>query len=335
MPNPLRQQPCTRVRRQFRVFLVAALGAAACAGAAARPAPPAERTTLHVGFTDSMFTDVNDNDARASIKALTATVSRERDIPADPEPQLFNGTDAVAAAVRAGQVDAVGLTTDELWTLGPEANFDRYLMAVKNDDPTEEYVLLVPRTGGPASLADLRGKRLAVFANSRMSLGLVWLEVLLARQGLPEVAEHFGRTLNLPKLSKVVLDVFFRQTDACLVTRRGFATMAELNPQVGNQLAVLATSPAVVPTLFAFRTGFSASLKEKILREFSAVNMTPAGQQALTIFQVGQVAERPVSALDSALALLEEYTRLRPAASAALVQRLRHRQPAGAASAHP
>ena len=69
MPNPLRQQPCTRVPHQFRAVLVAALGVVACGGAAARPAPSVERTTLHVGFTDSMFTDVNDNDVLEEIVA--------------------------------------------------------------------------------------------------------------------------------------------------------------------------------------------------------------------------------------------------------------------------
>ena len=140
---------------------------------------------------------------------------------------------------------------------------------------------------------------------------------------------------TLPKLSKVVLNVFFRQTDACLVTRRGFATMAELNPQVGRQLTILAASPAVVPALFGFRRGFSTQLKSKIIREFGAVHMSPAGQQALTIFQVGQVAERPVTALDSALALLEEYARLRPADSAGLISTLRRKQTIGSVSVRP
>ena len=331
MLNPQRNKPC-RPHRKLWMALAVALGAAACGGAAT---PAVERETLRLGFTYSMFTGVNENDAKASIKALAATVSRERNIPADPDPLLFNGTEAVAAAVRTGAVDAVGMTTDEYAALAGDVRFDRFLMAVKDDDPTEEYVVLVHRAAGVTDMAGLKDKRLSVFVNPRTCLGPIWLEVLLARAGLPVTAEHFGRVTEWTKLSKPVLEVFFRQADACLVTRRGFATMVELNPQVGAQLAVLAASPAVVPSLFAFRADFSPSLKDRSLREFGVVHTSLAGQQALTIFQVGQVAERPVAALDSALALLADYARLRPEASAARVVNLRHRTSISSLAAKP
>ena len=282
-----------------------------------------------------MFAGVNENDAKASIKALAATVARERGIPADPNPLLLAGTEAVAAAVGAGTVDAVGMTTDEYWALAHEVSFDRFLMAVKNDDPAEEYVVLVHRESGLKDLADLRGKRLSIYENPRMCLAPVWLEVALAKAGLSAIGDHFGPVTELLKLSKPVLNVFFRQTEACLVTRRGFATMAEMNPQLGSQLVVLAASPPVVPSLFGFRNGFSALLKEKCLREFGVVHTSPAGQQALTIFQVGQVAERPVAALGSVLALLDEFDRLRPAASAAHVASLRRKAVINAGDSRP
>jgi ABC-type phosphate/phosphonate transport system substrate-binding protein len=332
--NPLRKKK----RHPLRLGLLAVLGAMLGALTDARAqGPPAgvERETLRLGFTYSMFAGVNENDARASIKALAATVSRERDIPVDTDPVLFNGTDVVATAVRTGEIDAIGMTMDEYWVLAGAVRFDRFLMAVKNDDPTEVYVLLAHRASGLTDLASLRGKRLAVFANPRMCLGPVWLEVVLSQAGLSPLADYFGSVTEQLKLSKPVLDVFFQKADACLVTRRGFETMCELNPQVGAQLVVLASSSPVVPSVFAMRADFSPQLKEKCLREFAVVHTSPAGQQALTIFQVGQVAERPVTALASALALLDDYARLQPAASAARVAALRRKQAIAPANARP
>lgn len=317
------------------VWLAFALGAATCAGAEEPSAPPGARDTLRLGFSYSMFIGVNENDAKASIKALGTTMVRERGIPAEPEPYLLSGTDAIATAARTGEVDAFSVTTEEYWVLAREVGFDRFVMAVKNGDPTEQYLLLVHRASGVTELAGLRGKRLAVFQNSRMSLGKVWLEVALAKAGQPLAAEHFGSVIDQPKLSKAVLEVFFRQTDACLVSRRGFATMSELNPQVGTQLVALATSPALVPAVFPFRTDFNPTLKEKSLREMSLVHTTAAGQQALMIFQVGQVAERPATDLASALALLDDYVRLRPQASAAHMETLRHKQRMNSGSPRP
>lgn len=324
--TPQLQRNLQRLCPRLRALAAVALGAVACAGAEPSRPPGGTRDTLRLGFTYSMFVGVNENDAKASIKALAATIARERDIPADPDPLLMNGTEAVAAAVRTGDVDAVGMTTDEYWLLAGAVRFDRFLLAVKDGDPAEEYVLLVHRASGITDLAGLQGKRLAVFTNPRMCLGPVWLDVALAKAKLPALIDHFGTVSEQTKLSKAVLNVFFRQSDACLITRRGLATMSELNPQVGTQLVVLAASPAVVPTLFAFRADLSPGLKEKSLREFGVVHATPAGQQALTIFQVGQVAERPVAALAGALALLNDYARLRSTASAARVAALRNRQ---------
>lgn len=332
---PQHQGNRPRSRRPLRALAATALCAVACAGADRSPTPADGHETLRLGFTYSMFVGVNENDAKASIKALAATVARERGIPADPDPLLINGTDAVTAAVRTGEVDAVAMTIDEYWALAGAVRFDRFLMAVKNDDPAEEYVVLVHRASGITDLAGLRGKRLDIFTNPRMCLGPVWLEVALAKADLPPLVAHFGPVTELNKLSKTVLNVFFRQSDACLITRRGFSTMSELNPQVGTQLVVLATSAALVPSLFAFRADFSPSLKEKSLREFEVVHTSPAGQQALTIFQVGQVAVRPVAALDSALALLNEFARLRPTASAAHVAVLRNRKSISSVSAPP
>ena len=335
MPQrPLHRTRCRLGRHRWTV-LAAVLGVGAIFGAEVPAVHAADRETLRLGFTYSMFAGVNESDAKASLRALAATVARERGIPADPNPTLLTGTAAVAAAVRSGAVDAVGMTTDEYWALAGEVQFDRFLMAVKNNDPTEQYLVLVHRDSGLKDLADLRGKRLSIYDNPRMCLAPVWLEVLLAKAGLAPLPDHFGPVTELPKLSKTVLNVFFRQTDACLISRRGFETMTEMNPQVGSQLVVLATSVAVVPSIFGFRTDFSASLKETCLREFGIVHTSPAGQQALTIFQVGQVAERPVAALASALALLDDYARLRPAASAARVAALRRKDAINTGDSRP
>jgi ABC-type phosphate/phosphonate transport system substrate-binding protein len=110
-----------------------------------------------------------------------------------------------------------------------------------------------------------------------------------------------------------VLKVFFRQTDAGLVNRRGFDLMKELNPQVGEQLKVLAASPPLVPTVFCFRSDFKPAVKDHLLDEITKLHTTPAGQQMLTIFQSERIIERPVLKLESALALLARQQQLEAA----------------------
>ena len=274
---------------------------------------------FRLGFSYSMLADVNENDAKASLRALSAVISSEHGIQANPDPMLFQGTEPIARALLAGEVDAVTITADEYWVLHPQVSFSRFLVGGQETDPREEYLLLVRRDSGLASLSDLTGRRLALHAVPRMRLGYLWLEVQLARDGLPPAAVCFAHAQKSSKLSKVVLDVFFKQADACLVTRNGFAAMSEMNPQVGKQLVVLAASPALVPSFFAFRSGLSDAYVGRIIQEFKDVQRTPAGRQALTIFQVGALRELPGSSMDPAMAMLDEYRRLRPEAANRLV----------------
>lgn len=295
-----------------------------CALLAALPAIAAKPPDLfRLGFCSSMLAGVNDNDARASLRALSAIVSRERRIHADPEPLLLNGADALAEAVLAAEVDAIATTVDEYWALDGRVRFDRFLFGTENGDPSETYLLVVRRDSGITHLTALQHRSLAVHSLPRMRLGYLWLDVELARASAPPVAEYFARIERAPKLSKAVLDVFFKRVDACLVTRRGLAAMAELNPQVEKQLVAIARSPALVPSFFGFRAGMDPAFLEKLVRELSIVHRTPAGKQAVTIFQVGDLGEFPPDVLQPALDLLQEYRTRRPAEAARLIESLR------------
>jgi phosphonate transport system substrate-binding protein len=132
----------------------------------------------------------------------------------------------------------------------------------------------------------------------------------LLKAGLGQTAQFCSRTIQGVKLSQTVLPVFFRQFDACVVTRRGFQVMSELNPQVGQQLKILASSPSMVPVAFLFRADYSDPAKDRIIKEIQGVHSTIAGQQVLTLFQCESLKVLSVAALDSSLELLATHARL-------------------------
>lgn len=178
-------------------------------------------------------------------------------------------------------------------------------------------MLVVHKDSGIAQLDELHDRRLAVLTGPRMSLAKVWLDTLLLPRGVLGVADYC-QTIESAKLAKVVLSVFFRQNDACLVTERGLKTMIELNPQVGSRLQVIRTSPAVVPSGFLFRKDNRDADKELIFRELGKVSTTAAGTQVLTLFKTNRIEARPFSSLDSAISMLELHDRLRREQSSAM-----------------
>lgn len=271
------------------------------------PSPRAE-DSLRLGFSFTMFSGINEADARASIRALASTIARENKIDADPDPVVTTTVEQAASAMRTGRIDAIGLTMEEYRVLRDRVAFDRFLLSTYDGDPAETYLLLVHAQSQLRTLADLKGRKLLAHSGARMSLALPWLEVELARHGLPPSAEFLGVLTSSTKAPQAILPVFFRQADACLVNRRAYDTVVELNPQIGRDLRALAASPPYIPALFAFRADWSPELKEKSIRVFAQLHRTLYGQQTLLIFQSSQVQEFPASSFASAQSLLDEYT---------------------------
>ncbi|MCU0573590.1 MAG: phosphate/phosphite/phosphonate ABC transporter substrate-binding protein [Syntrophobacteraceae bacterium] len=265
---------------------------------------------IHVSFSSSMFAAVNENDVKAAMKVWAHVLFKERGLPINPEISVLNGIQEISSALHGRRFDAIALTTDEYWALEGQMQSDQVIVGLFDGQVTEEYLLLVHRESGIERLADLRGRSIVMFHNQRMSLAAAWLDTLLTREGLGTASGSFGRVTRFNKLPLVILPVFFRQSDACLVHRRGFQTMAELNPQVSQRLKVLAVSPEMMPAGFFFRGDWSHPTKERVLAEFEKIHMTPAGQQALTVFQSGHLMVYPISVLNSAFELIETHRRL-------------------------
>lgn len=269
-----------------------------------------EVAPFRIGFSSASFSEVNENDARAAVRVWAQALAKERGIPADPQSRTLKGVEEMAAALTNHLIDAVNLTAVEYWQLRRRVALDQCVVGVQGDSIHEEYLLLVHRDSGIERLGDLQGRSLAVLQSPRTALASMWLETLVLNGGFGVLSNFVSRVSFTPKTTKAVLPVFFRQVDACVVTKRGFETMVELNPQTGRQLKTLAISPSFVPFLFSFRADYTAPIRKKIVAEIGKWHTSPAGRQILTIFQIDRLEERPVSCLDPTLALLAAHQRL-------------------------
>lgn len=272
---------------------------------------------FRIGYSSAMFTAVNENDAKAALKVWLQILIKERDVPVDREPQVFNGVEAIARALRNHRIDGIAMPTDEYVALHQEIPFSPFIASIREGRHADQYLLLVHQQSGVEHIHDLKGRSLAFLHSPRMSLAMAWLETLLFQEGLGRPADFFNRVTQTNKLSQVILPVFFQKTDACLVTRTGFETMQELNPQLGRQMKIITTSPALVPDGFHFRADYSPPFKARLLEEIGKMHTTPAGLQVLTIFQCDKLEERPISVLDSAVELIAAHRRLLNATNAA------------------
>jgi len=296
-----------------------------------------DTNAFHVGFTHSLFTEVNENDAKAAVKAWVQTVAKQRDILTDPDPRIFQTTAELLQALQNKQVDGVGISTLEYAAVVRKVPLAPIFVTYHNGQDREQYVVLVRRDSHLDHLADLRGRTLAFHLNARACMAEPWLDTELVKAGAKPTSEWLGKITQSPQLAHVVLPVFFHQCDACVATRSEFETLCELNPQLGQQLKIIAQSPAMVTAMFCFRADYAPAFEAEIFAGLEDLNKTPAGQQVLTIFESEKTQVEPVSCLDSALEILALQAQLagRAAATNAANARLQVGAPPTAKGATP
>ncbi len=300
--------PAHRLRFALRIAVIVAFLGSSVLLCAADSAQADAR--FRVGFSTTMFSDINENDAKASVKAWAQTIAASQGIPAHTETVVFGTLRALLQSLLAEQVDAVGIGMGEYDQIRGQVRLDPIFVTRFAGSLTDRFLLLAHRDGEVKCAADLLGRSVRFQNNIRSNLAPIWLDLLLAQQNLPATDRLGGKISLETKLIKVVLPVFFRQVDACVVTQSGFRMMCELNPEVGKRIEVLATSPELVPAIFAFRENYQPPFRQQLISGVTSLNTTVVGRQLLTVFQSDNIEQRPASFLDSTLEMLSTHARL-------------------------
>lgn len=266
---------------------------------------------MRIGASATLLgSDVNGNDARAALKVWCDTFARETGLRIVYPPDGFSPPEQLYQKIRDGQVDAFSLPLPEYLQIASYTD-SSLLVEQSYVNGGEEYLILVHADSGLQHPADLHGRSLVQYVGNPMCLANDWLAVLLAASNLGPPESYFSQITPSLKASRAILPVFFRQSDACLVTRRAFDTMAEMNPQLSVKLRVIATSPKLVPIIIAFHKNSSAQQRERFRTALTNLGNTVAGRQILALFNSRQMAAANVSVLASAIEIVNASRRLK------------------------
>lgn len=265
---------------------------------------------VHMGFSRSIIGEINENDAMAALKMWSTQLVVRDDYPVSVQPKIYNDLGEIETAIKHNTVDLINLSAVDFFHLQHLLSHEQFIFAVYGGRLTVEYLLLVRKKSGFADIKDLEKAVLRVPKDARSTLAAIWLDVQLAKAGLPEAKQFFDKVVPVNKISEAVLPVFFGKTDACLVPRKGFNTMAELNPQISQQLRIVAASKGYIPGFLGFRKNYQSRIKGVIVKNIKNWHQTPAGYQILTMFQMDDLALNSIEILGPTMELIEEYRRL-------------------------
>jgi ABC-type phosphate/phosphonate transport system substrate-binding protein len=279
------------------------------------PIPPslAGPDSIRLAISESMVGDVNLNDARAATQVWVTRLASGVDVVVDAK--LFDTAKDLQDRARNGQLDAVALNVLEY---RPIADLLDSSQIVTSGGPggQEQYLMLTKRNSGIRQLGDLKGRRLCLLKNPHMCVAPAWLLTRLEEGRYGPVEQFFGSVTTASKFPRVVLPVFFGQADACITSKSSFETMCELNPQVGKDLEVLASSAPLVVMFYIFRKNYDQGQKARMIAAISKLRSGAGGQQLATLFQFDELTVRDGACLGNALRILDaaDRARNRPAA---------------------
>jgi ABC-type phosphate/phosphonate transport system substrate-binding protein len=277
--------------------------------------PPTESGVLEVAYPAGLFYGVDINDARAATKVWVQRLIERNQEVAGSETIIYYDLASIEGAIRAKRVDLITLHPADYVKLRDRIELKPLAVAVSNGNVYERHGLITHRASSIKTLGQLRGKRLLIQTGGKGGLPDMWLDVQLRKQGLPPAKSFFGDVARVPGIGKAVLPVFFQNADACMLSLDAFGTMAEMNPQLEEELRPLITSPQYCKFLVCVRPDiYERKLHRYIDDSLTSLHTDPQGQQLLALFRVDKLVPFEQAHLDNVLALMQEFEALDSAA---------------------
>ncbi|NOY58001.1 MAG: phosphate/phosphite/phosphonate ABC transporter substrate-binding protein [Calditrichaeota bacterium] len=265
---------------------------------------------LGIGYSSELISGTDIRDIKIALKMWSGELIKGLSPDYSARTFIFNDRDSYIAAINANKVNIITMSSLDYMIIQNKVNIQPACVAIENGKVMQEYILLVHRESAMTELKDLRDKQLAVLAGVDEKYSNMWLDVLLHKKGLPEKEKFFSRLKHVSKQSQAVFPVFFRQSDACIVTQGAFDTMVELNPQMGGSLIIIARSAPYLKSLNCFSNTIAKEKQNKIMKLILRLDNNPAGKQIFTLFRISKLVPFQSSYLKNVGTLFKEHQKL-------------------------
>jgi phosphonate transport system substrate-binding protein len=265
---------------------------------------------LRIGLSPTVLeADVNTDDALAATKVWASRIGGAS--WKNAESMMIPDVETAEELLGKSLVDIIAIGSHEYIQNEKRLSAKPSMAYVHNGDVTVEYVLLVRNDSRIEAAKDLDGKRIALHNRGRHCLAPFWLDVYLMKNSTAGKEISLRERKLVAKTNQAILPVFFGQIDAGIVVRAAFDTAVALNPQMGKQLRVLATSPPMVPLIVCLRDSMNKGQKSLLLDRAMKLHETAGGLQTFTVFKMDRIVAWQKSYEMNTRQLMEEYDKLK------------------------
>ena len=270
-------------------------------------AEKAGKADLVLAYSLKGLADVDVRDATAALKIYTTELANS--VGRTVDSYLYDDLETVIGDIRKGKADLIALSAMEYLRIKGRTEFELALCNVKGGKKSFKYLLLTHWNRGYAKIGDLKNRKVLLPRGD--DAAKLYLHFLLLKNKFGEMQGFFSSVEEKSKTSQVVLPVFFGQADACITTDVAFKTMLEMNPQLGKDLKVIASSAELTTSITVFRKALASDIKEKTLAVGRSLKNNVRGRQVLMLFKIEDLVPVNDSDLESLKDLVDEYNQLK------------------------
>lgn len=247
---------------------------------------PVER--FEVGLARSCFPNINHNDAVAAYRVMLEKIGRRLGYEISSSVTIHEDTPQFIAAIKQRAPHLSVMDAWQFLEMEPLPEIRPFFVTAMNGELGRRYLVIVRRDSVVRTVADLRGRTVVLLDAINNGVCRNWIESLLPDDPASPTAAFFDSLEGAAKPTTAVLPVFFGQKAACIVDEGSFNLMKELNPQVGRDLEVIATSDAFVDIVLCLseQNWPSPESKAEAVRAMIHLADDPAGRQMLNLFKI-------------------------------------------------
>jgi phosphonate transport system substrate-binding protein len=268
-----------------------------------------DNSRLRIGFTGSAFQDVSNTDIKAAVSVLIQKVAWQHFGKA--ESRFYETLPEMVMDLKNRKIDVLATPVEEYMEMKKQLPLDPLLITSSDNGSEMELLLLVRKDSGIRTFRDLRGRTFVIPPkNSRcLDMYTAWIETLSIEEGSKGINTYFSSVKESRTTAKAIMPVFFRQADACVVTREVFDLTSELNPQISRDLTIISRKGKLSQGIIAVDRRLSEDNKERLRQAFLTLHQTPEGKQLLMLFKVRKLVPYVAGYLKGTDALYAEHSR--------------------------
>jgi len=265
---------------------------------------------LRVGFLSNIFRNVDNRDAQVAMELWARELARGAGIN-KAKVTLLNSRKELTTMVRNESLDIVTLPALDYLKLRNSLPLVPAFVASNHVGQAREQFLVVSRKSSIRTLADLRGKTIDLLPEEQDEPTRIWLETLLFKREKCDLNSFFLKVNETPSASKAIMHVFFGKADAAVVSRGSFETTKAMNPQLGQQLLVIAESESIIGNVTCIPKSISMQLKRAMENAAAHLHESAMGRQMAALFHIDRAIPFRPMYLEGLTTLFDEHSKLK------------------------